>query len=99
MSALCSKHPPAGGLRRRKHVPEFLWEELANQASEMRKGQLSPPVLLNEICAQLGIKISRRRSVKTGKAYLEVESRIAGAPTSPAACRGYFALGSILRGA
>jgi len=37
----------------------------------MRNEQSVAPVLLNEICARLGIRIARRESVEPGKAYLE----------------------------
>jgi Zn-dependent peptidase ImmA (M78 family) len=52
-------------------LPDFLWGELAEAAAEMRNEQSSPPVLLNKICARLGIRIARRKSVQPGKAYLE----------------------------
>jgi Zn-dependent peptidase ImmA (M78 family) len=61
-------------------LPPILANELADIAKEMRSHEERTPVLLREICKQLGIRIVRSASVQPGKAYLEWDRAAERAP-------------------
>src|SRR5688572_6055964 len=70
--SLCNPSLRAGtaGVVHGGTMPASLARELLANAAEVRRGQNALPIHLNQICAELGIRVLRKASVKSGKAFL-----------------------------
>jgi Zn-dependent peptidase ImmA (M78 family) len=70
--SLCKPGVRAGaaGVVDGETLPASLARELRANAAKARRGQNSLPIHLAQVCEQLGVRVLRKPSVKTGKAYL-----------------------------